>query len=65
MKIAQIWSFIAGDSKRAPLAVAAAVALVLVLERFFPAAGAWAGPAFVAIIATGLVAGVYERTGSS
>ena len=36
---------------------------VLVLERQLPASGPWAGGVFIAIIAAGLVAGVFERTG--
>jgi len=60
MKPAAIWSFIAGDSKRAPLGVLAAIALALGLERFVPQAGPWIGPAFVAVLAFGLVTAVFE-----
>jgi hypothetical protein len=60
MKLGAIWSFIAGDSRRAPAGVAAAVGAVLVLERLAPTAGGWTGAVFVAVIATGLVAGVFE-----
>ena len=58
-----IWSFIAGDSRLAPLGVAAAIVLAVLLERFAPAAGGWTGVLFVAVLAAGLVAGVFERTG--
>jgi hypothetical protein len=60
MKPAAIWSFVAGDSKRAPLAVLAAVVLALGLERFAPQAGPWIGVAFVAVLVAGLVAAVFE-----
>ncbi|MBC5811472.1 MAG: hypothetical protein GIW95_11575 [Candidatus Eremiobacteraeota bacterium] len=59
--IAAIWEFIAGDSKRAPLAVAAAVAVAIVLLRSGTASGAVA-IAFAGIIAAGLAASVFERT---
>jgi hypothetical protein len=62
MKLKAIWSFIAGDSLRAPLGVALAVGLAALLERFAPAAGGWIGVFFVAAIAASLVAGVFERT---
>jgi hypothetical protein len=61
MKLAAIWAFIAGDSKRAPLGVALAVALIFALERWAPQAGAWIGALFVALIGAALVAGVFER----
>jgi hypothetical protein len=54
--------FIAGDSRRAPLAVAAAVAAVVTVQRIAPGAGGWTGALFVAIVAAGLVAGVFEKT---
>jgi LytS/YehU family sensor histidine kinase len=57
-----IWAFVAGDSRLAPLGVALAVGLAAGLVRFAPGAGAWIGAAFVATIAAGLVAGVFERT---
>jgi O-antigen ligase len=63
MNLRAIWSFIAGDSRIAPAAVALAVGVVLVLERQLPASGPGAGGVFIAIIAAGLVAGVFERTG--
>ncbi len=62
MNARAIWSFIAGDSWFAPAAVAVAVLLVLGLERWTPVAADWIGVAFVATIAAGLVASVYERT---
>lgn len=65
MNLGAVWAFVAGDSKRAPLAVAGAVALVVVLERAAPAAGPWIGVVFVAAIALGLVAAVFERTTGS
>jgi hypothetical protein len=60
VKLGAIWSFVAGDSRRAPAGVAAAVGAVLVLERLAPAAGVWTGAIFVAAIAAGLVASVFE-----
>ena len=63
MKPGAIWSFIAGDSRRAPAAVAAAVVVTLVLQRCAPAGWPGTGPLYVAVIAAGLVAGVFERTG--
>jgi hypothetical protein len=57
---ASIWSFIAGDSRFAPLAVALAVGAALLLLR----AGVQsplAGVAFAGIIACGLAAAVFER----
>ena len=62
MKLGAIWSFIAGDSRRAPLAVAVAVAAVVTVQRIAPGAGGWTGALFVAIVAAGLVAGVFEKT---
>jgi hypothetical protein len=61
MKLGSVWSFIAGDSRRAPLAVAAAVAAVVAVQRVAPGAGAWTGALFVAIVAAGLIAGVFEK----
>jgi hypothetical protein len=60
VKLQAIWTFIAGDAKRAPAAVAAAVALVVAAHHWAPAAGAWIGVLFVGTIAAGLVASVFE-----
>ncbi|MGD0474365.1 MAG: hypothetical protein ABSB70_14295 [Candidatus Velthaea sp.] len=60
MNVRAIWTFVAGDSRRAPAAVAAAVVAALALQRLAPAAGIWTGVIFVAMIAAGLVAGVFE-----
>jgi hypothetical protein len=57
------WSFVAGDSKFAPAGVAVAALVALLLEHGVPRAGPWVGAAFVAVVAAGLVAGVFERTG--
>jgi hypothetical protein len=62
MNVRAIWLFIAGDSRCAPFAVAAAVGLTLLLLRVAPGGGAWIGALFVAVIAAGLVAAVFERT---
>ena len=62
MKLGAIWSFIAGDSRRAPLAVAVAVAAVVAVRHVAPGAGAWTGVLFVAIVAAGVVAGAFEKT---
>jgi hypothetical protein len=62
MRLRTVWSFIAGDSKLAPLGAGVAVIIALALVRYVPAAGAWAGAIYVAIIALGLVAGVFERS---
>jgi len=58
--LAAIWEFIAGDSKRAPLAVALALAVAFALTRSsLPSLAA--GIAFAAIVALGLAAAVFER----
>jgi hypothetical protein len=58
-----IWEFIAGDSKRAPIAVAIALAVAFGLTRYtlFPSLSA--GIAFAIIVALGLTAAVFEREG--
>ena len=60
MNVAAIWEFIAGDSRRAPIAVAVAIAVAFVLLRT-PAPSVVAGAAFAAIVALGLAAAVFER----
>ena len=60
MKLAAIWEFIAGDSRLAPVAVAAAVLVAVVLLRTSVASGAVAAT-FACIIALGLAAAVFER----
>jgi hypothetical protein len=61
VKLAPIWEFIAGDSRRAPAAVALAVVVAVVLLRSSVASGIVA-TTFACIIALGLAAAVFERT---
>jgi len=61
VNIAAIWEFIAGDSRRAPVAVAIAIVVAIVLVRTAPASSI-AGVAFACIVALGLAAAVFERT---
>lgn len=61
MKLYAIWEFIAGDSRRAPLAVALAVLVAAVLLRSSISSGVVAAT-FAGIIALGLTAAVFERT---
>ncbi len=60
MKLGAIWSFIAGDSRRAPAAVAVAVLVAVVLLRSSVGNGVVAAT-FAGIIALGLAAAVFER----
>ena len=60
MKLATIWEFIAGDSRLAPIAVALAVVVAVVLLRTNVASGVVAAT-FACIIALGLTAAVFER----
>ena len=60
MKLAAVWEFIAGDSRRAPLAVALAVLVAVVLLRSAVPSTVVAA-AFACIIALGLAAAVFER----
>jgi hypothetical protein len=57
---ASVWSFVAGDSRLAPLAVALAVATAAVLQHV-AAGGPVAGIALAGIVALGLAAAVFER----
>ena len=59
MKLAAIWEFIAGDSRRAPIAVAVAVLVAVLMLRTNVASGAVAAT-FACIIALGLAAAVFE-----
>jgi hypothetical protein len=59
VNLAAIWEFIAGDSRRAPLAVALAVAVAVVLLRN-SVPSIVVAPAFAGIIALGLAASVFE-----
>jgi hypothetical protein len=56
-----IWSFIAGDSRRAPIAVALAVAVAAVLVHAGTSSGIVA-TTFAGMIALALTAAVFERT---
>jgi hypothetical protein len=60
VRIAAVWEFIAGDSRRAPVAVAIAVGVTFALLRG-SAPSVVAGAAFAAIVALGLAASVFER----
>ena len=60
MNLAAIWEFIAGDSRRAPVAVALAVIVAVVLLRTAVPSLVVAAT-FAAIIALGLTAAVFER----
>ena len=60
MNPAAIWNFIAGDSRRAPVAVALAVIVAIVLLRSTVPSGVVA-TTFACIIALGLTAAVFER----
>ena len=62
MNVRAIWSFVAGDSRLAPLAVALAIVVATGLVRLAPGLAQAVGPIFVALIAAGLIAGVFERT---
>jgi hypothetical protein len=59
--LAAIWAFIAGDSKRAPIAVGLALAVAFALTRSSAVPSLVAGIAFAAIVALGLAAAVFER----
>ncbi|HEY0380837.1 MAG TPA: hypothetical protein VGC72_01320 [Candidatus Elarobacter sp.] len=61
MKLYAIWEFIAGDSRRAPVAVALAVLIAIVLLRSSVPSSVVAAT-FACIIALGLAAAVFERT---
>ncbi len=61
MNLAAIWEFIAGDSRRAPIAVALAVLVAVLLLHTSVASGVVAAT-FACIIALGLAAAVFERT---
>jgi hypothetical protein len=59
VNLVAIWEFIAGDSRRAPLAVALAVVVAVVLLRS-SVSSAVVATAFAGIIALGLAASVFE-----
>ena len=59
MKLSVVWEFIAGDSRRAPVAVALAVAVVLLRSSV---SSTLVATAFAGIIAVGLAAAVFERS---
>lgn len=56
-----VWDFIAGESRIAPLGVALAVAAVVLLRRYLPDGGHLTDFVFVACLAAGLIAGVFEK----
>jgi hypothetical protein len=62
VKLAAIWEFIAGDSRLAPIGVAVAFIVAIVLVRTNAVHGAAVGAIFAAIIALALGAAVFERT---
>jgi hypothetical protein len=59
VNLVAIWEFIAGDSRRAPLAVALAVVVAVALLRS-SVSSAVVAAAFAGIIALGLAASVFE-----
>jgi hypothetical protein len=60
MHVSDVWRFIAGDSRRAPLAVLAAFGVAFSLLRWSPLPGPAVGATFAIIIAVGLAAAVFE-----
>jgi hypothetical protein len=60
MNVGAIWEFIASDSRRAPVAVAIAIVVAVVLLRS-SVPSALAGAAFAGVIALGLAAAVFEK----
>jgi hypothetical protein len=62
LKLAAIWEFIAGDSRRAPLAAGLALLVAFLLIRTTALGGAAIGGIFAVIIALGLAASVFERS---
>jgi hypothetical protein len=60
VKLAAIWEFIAGDSRLAPIAVALALLVAVVLLHASVASGVVAA-VFACVIALGLTAAVFER----
>ncbi len=60
MRLAAIWEFIAGDSRRAPAAVVLAVVVAVVLLRS-SAPSPVVAVSFAGIIALGLAAAVFEQ----
>ncbi len=61
MNVKAIWDFIAGESRLAPAGVVVAIVAVILALRYVPGGAETAGPVFVACIAAGLVAGVFEK----
>lgn len=61
MRICAIWNFIAGESRLAPIGVAVAITATITLRHFFPSANSVVEMVFVATLATGLIAGVFEK----
>jgi hypothetical protein len=55
-----IWAFIAGDSRLGPALAAAAIVVTLLLLRFAPVSTTVTGVIFFALVATALVASVFE-----
>jgi hypothetical protein len=56
------WTFVAGESRWAPLGVIIALLAVAALVHVAPeSAHGYAGPVLIAILAAGLTASVFER----
>ena len=61
MSVKAVWTFIAGESFLAPTGVGVAIVAAMLALRYVAAGAEVAGCVFVACIATGLVAGVFEK----
>ena len=61
MNARAIWDFVAGESRLAPIGVAVAVVVAILLQRYMPDNGAVTGGVFVALLIVGLIAGVMEK----
>jgi len=62
-KVKAIWAFVAGESRWAPAGAGLAIVAAFLALRYLPSGAETAGPVFVACIAAGLVAGVFEHVG--
>ncbi len=61
MSVKAVWDFVAGESRLAPLGIGVAIVAAILALRYFSGGAEVAGPVFVACIAAGLVAGVFEK----